>query len=226
MPERREFTPRVRARAKHRDASLIVIATEGIKTEHAYFNGLIEMPNYHSPRLHVEVLERLCEGNSSPEEVIKSLDDFKRKFKLHPERGDQLWMVCDVDRWDRGMLSEVASLCLQKEYCLAISNPCFELWLLLHHKDLMDYPVASLDEFRGNRRVTGKRTRLDQELLAVIGHYDKSNLRIKDFGPHIDLAIQRARAIDNDSEARWPQDLGSRVYLLIESIRRIINYQG
>ena len=35
---------------------------------------------------------------------------------------------------------------------------------------------------------------------------------------HVDTAIERARALDKNPADRWPQTLGTRVYLLAESV--------
>jgi hypothetical protein len=48
---------------------------------------------------------------------------------------DVLWLVIDTDRWGDKQLSEVTSECVSKHFRLAVSNPCFELWLILHYED-------------------------------------------------------------------------------------------
>ena len=64
-------------REAFRDARLIVIASEGKHTERIYFNALAE--EYMSPRVHVHILERSDNeiNNSSPEHVLKQLNDYK-----------------------------------------------------------------------------------------------------------------------------------------------------
>ncbi len=52
---------------------------------------------------------------------------------------DQVWLVMDVDRWTHSHLKDIAELCQQQKntfWKTAISNPCFEIWLLLHYIDL------------------------------------------------------------------------------------------
>ena len=52
---------------------------------------------------------------------------------------DELCLVIDRDKqsWTEATISEVAQFCHAKQYILALSNPCFELWLLIHHYDVM-----------------------------------------------------------------------------------------
>jgi len=101
-----------------------------------------------------------------------------------------------------------------------VSNPCFELWLLLHLKALDEYPEEILQEFRENRRPNAKhaRTRMELELVTVLGSYSKSNPDTGQLLGNVPIAIERARALDINPEYRWPNDLGTRVYLIAEKI--------
>jgi hypothetical protein len=212
MPEKRFIPPRTR-RSGVRDARLIIIAAEGLNTEKKYFSDL--RATYLNPRIHLEILERLSSA-SDPARVIRLLDSFRKKYKVQPGY-DQLWLVIDVDRWGEGKLAEIARLCQQKDYDLAVSNPCFEVWLLLHLKAPQEYSPAALAELYENRK-TGNRTRLDAELLSLLGTYNKSNLNTAPFLPNVAFAIARAKSLDTHPEYRWPITLGTRVYLLAEAI--------
>jgi hypothetical protein len=214
MSPKRKFRPRTR-RSGIRDPKLIIIATEGTKTEPTYFNDMASPQYFYNPRIHVEVLERV-DTASAPEYVLRMLDEFCSQYKLKADV-DELWLVIDTDRWGDAKLSTIGTLCHQKGYYMAVSTPCFEIWLLLHHRSLDDYSVETLDEFRENRRI-GSRTRLELELVTLLGEYNKSSLRTEDFLPNIREAIERARALDVHPEHRWPNDLGSRVYLVVERI--------
>ncbi|MDX9954063.1 MAG: RloB family protein [Anaerolineae bacterium] len=213
MPEKRYFKARKRVSGV-RDPKLIIIAAEGACTERAYFEDMASPGYLYNPRIHVEVLERDT-THSAPEAVLQSLDEFHRQYQLKEQ--DELWLVLDTDRWGAAKLASIAALCYQKGYSMAASNPCFELWLLLHLRSLDGYSVETLDEFRENRKTRG-RTRLDRELLALLGEYNKTAPKTEAFLPHVVAAIERARALDIHFEDRWPQDLGTRVYLLAERI--------
>ena len=209
MPEKREFRPKTR-KSSLRDARLIIIAAEGTNTEQQYFDAL--KVEYENSRIHVEVLTRE-DTASSPERIIAILNEFRATFKI--KKGyDELWLVIDVDRWGIEKIAEIARLTLQKGYELAVSNPCFELWLLLHHRTLAQYPEEILGEFRANRKDGTNRTRLGKELLSILGSYNKLNLATKNFIPYVQVAVENARIIDVEPDHRWPNDLGSRVYRL------------
>jgi hypothetical protein len=217
MPDRREFTPRKRSPEHLRDANLIVIATEGMQTEKKYFEDLSSPTWYHNSRVYVKVIDRIQTG-SDPKRVLEMLDGFRREFNLRAY--DELWLVVDVDRWQEQMLAEVARLCTQKRYRIAVSNPCFEIWLLFHVRSLEEYSEPERAEFRTNWKDGTNRTRLERELVTILGKYNKSAPDPNDFLPNVSVAIDRARAADIRPEDRWPNDLDSRVYLLAERMIR------
>lgn len=117
---------------------------------------------------------------------------------------DEVWCAHDVD--DHPGLNDARQLAASNEIKIAISNPCFELWLLLHF-----------------RESPGARHRHDlQGLLAKF---------IKNYAKHLDpaavlpgyqMAADRAARLDRDAgdmgEAGRNPTTG--VYLLTESIRR------
>ena len=205
-------------REAFRDARLIVIASEGKDTERIYFKALAK--EYTNPRVHVHILERSEDeqNNSSPEHVLKQLNDYKGHYEL--ESDDELWLVVDRDRWTEAMLSRVATECAQDNFMhVALSNPCIELWLLLH---LVDATLLTSEEaqlWMENRRKSKNadpylKVRLRQEM----GSYHESSYDAKMLIEHIDVAIARAEALDKNPADRWPQTLGTRVYLLAESV--------
>lgn len=209
MSGRRNF----KRKSGERDSRLIVIAAEGKETEKQYFEGL--KARYTNPRVHVEVLERR-ESASDPARVIKILDQFRSDYKLRKDH-DRLWLVIDVDRWGSQKLSSVAQQCVQKHYQLAVSNPSFEIWLLLHVKSLDSYPPDILAEFLANKK-DGDRTRLEKELLNLLKNFNKRNLDMEYFASRVFDAIPNARIVDINPEIRWPNQLGTRVYLLVEEL--------
>lgn len=212
MPERRVYRPPYRPHGV-RNPKLIIVATEGIKTEPRYFDALALL--YASSRTHVWVLERL-ESASDPQRVLNQLREFRRVYRLNPS--DELWLVIDLDRWTPQMLSEVTSQAVQIGVRLAVSNPCFEIWLLLHHRALSDYDPLVLDEFQQNNKDGTSRSRLERELIAIVGEFNKANLNTDGYIPYADKAIQNAELADTSPDERWPQEVGTHVYRLAKHI--------
>ncbi len=184
-----------------RDAKLFIIATEGNKTEKQYF----EM--FHSTRIKVKVLPTADDNKSAPEYVLARLDAFKEQYDLNEE--DMLWLVLDVDRWGEEKLSQICRQARQKNYNLAISNPCFEVWLYLHFDDLNPQD-RTCDDFKAGLR-------------TLLGSYNSSNLDLSKYKPHIADAANRAKSLHPVSSDYWPQTLGTHVYKLVEILLESLN---
>lgn len=205
-------------REAFRDARLIVIASEGKDTERIYFKALAK--EYTNPRVHVHILERSEneQNNSSPEHVLKQLNDYKIQYEL--EADDELWLVVDKDRWTEAMLSRVATECSQEVAMhMALSNPCFELWLLLHMEDAASLTTEEKKQWMENRRKSKNADPyLKVRLRQKMGSYHESDYDAPALIVHVEEAIARAKDLDNNLTDRWPQTLGTRVYLLAESV--------
>ena len=205
-------------REAFRDARLIVIASEGKDTERIYFKALAK--EYTNPRVHVHILERSKneQNNSSPEHVLKQLNDYKIQYEL--EADDELWLVVDKDRWTEAMLSRVATKCSQEVAMhMALSNPCFELWLLLHMEDAASLTTEEKKQWMENRRKSKNADPyLKVRLRQKMGSYHESDYDAPALIVHVEEAIARAKDLDNNLTDRWPQTLGTRVYLLAESV--------
>ena len=202
--ERRDFV----RRSGFRDATLFVIASEGAVTELNYFNGLKD--RWHNPRVHPEVVTRDDPTLSSPEHVMRVLDQFAKQYKLRD--GDQLWVVIDRDSqsWKPRMMASVARECKRKKYYLAVSNPCFEIWLLLHFEDVPNGMTARIQELTENKHGLLK--------SMVAGHCAVKRDYIDHFLPHTEIAIDRAEVLDRKPRERWPSQLGTRAYRLVRPL--------
>ena len=202
VPTRIQRTGLLDRRVQRRDARIVIIATEGADTEPAYFRGLQEREIIDRSRVRIEVIATpRQEGTSAPKHVLRRLDAFASRYGFL-DGLDELWLVIDVDRWPAEQLSEVAQEATQKGFGLAVSNPCFELWLLLH---VAEAPVP-----------IGTCAGCEAEIRRVVGAYSKTNLDLGVFAvrPAVDAAIARARALDTDEGSRWPRAAGSHVHRL------------
>lgn len=187
-----------------RESFLFVIATEGAKTEPAYFEGLKSLlENDVASRVKIKVAKKLDVSRSSPKHVIEDLERFLKNNKNGAQ--DKHFLVIDIDRWQTRMLADVARKCHQKNYVLCISNPNFEAWLLLH--------LQKIDELSDENKKD-----LPQLIGGLIRGYNKSNLKFEKFREGIELAITQAEYCDVKPSERWPNTFGSRVYLAVKPI--------
>jgi len=209
--------PRVRRPFKRktglRDATLFVLATEGVCTEPEYFLGLRE--HLHSSRVHIEVLERPSPSFSAPQHVLRVLDEFRRKYEI--ASGDQLWMVIDRDShsWTAKALGTVCRECRQKNYQVAMSNPCFEVWLILHFEDISSLGLGEKHLICMNRQGYLKKRVRGLTCAQVEAYFDH-------FATRITTAIDHAKRLDGAATGRWPSAPGTRVYQLVEAILQTV----
>ena len=198
-----------------RSARLVVIAAEGHETENIYFEAM--KASLRAANVHVEVLRRDSDGNSSPEHVYEQVRGFMEEYNI--EDDDELWIVIDRDRWTNKMLSSVARYCAQnRNLRFCVSNPCFELWLRLHLDDVASYSTEDRETLTANRKSTRHKTWLKHKLSELMGGYNEANYDAEVLLPHVDDAIERSVRLDTKPEDRWPQSVGTRVYLLARSI--------
>jgi len=115
MPKGRRLRPR-------RQRQLFVVAVEGKCTEPAYFAYLQNLLG-----VAIKVLPPKG-GASAPDAVLKRLRD--ERAKRQPHRYDRYWVVIDRDAWTDEQLAAVRA----SEYSVAVSNPCFEAWILAHYE--------------------------------------------------------------------------------------------
>lgn len=193
-----------------RDAKLIIIATEGTVTEVEYFNQLREQDIFSPLRFQIKVIPP-NENKSAPNHVIKSLTNYKKQYQIKAD--DELWMVIDRDRWNVKMISEIISQCKQKGIGLCISNPCFELWLILHFEDLSKISSEKLDKLLINKKVNG-RTESKQYISKLMG-----NKNLNDFTSlfhDLNLAIKNAKSLSVAQNFNIVDHLGSDVHFIFD----------
>ena len=106
----------------------LLVVCGGVETEPAYVKGL--RSHARNNAVHVDVLEK----GRSPSQVV---DYGVRVATAARDAYDELWCGVDVDQFgDDLFLAEVkARRCSELRVCSIVSNPCFELWLLLHFSD-------------------------------------------------------------------------------------------
>jgi len=183
-----------------RDTRLIIIASEGAVTEKKYFESSL----FHSRRIQVKVLETEG-GHSSPESVLNRLRAFKKEFQL--SSSDRLWLAIDRDRWKEKNLHIISANSRKMGAGLAVSNPCFELWLYLHFEEWAEGCVSSGE--------------IEKELRALLGSYNKSAPPIELLSGKIGDASRRAEEMDLNQSLRWPENPGSHVYRLVKEINNL-----
>lgn len=112
-----------------------------------------------------------------------------------PDSYDDVWCVVDVDEFD---LRPALRLATREKVSLAVSNPCFEVWLVLHFAD----HTKALTCYAETERV----------LLRHVPDYCKSKLDFARYADGVGKAVERAERLaergqehrQNPSSGVWP----------------------
>ncbi len=200
-----------------KSAYVISIASEG-KTEEQYFDGLAGRIS--SNIIKIDRLEKSDDYNrhSHPNHIIKLLDERMSYWDQYGIEANELWMVIDRDQQNvsQSQLENIIMQCQKKGYNLAISNPAFEFWLLLHLINIEVYDKKSLLENRKVRKKAKKRF-INVELTNLLQGYRKKNIRFEDFEQGIRQAIDQAKKLPTDNR-KLINELGTSVCLLVEKL--------
>jgi hypothetical protein len=120
------------ARVEPRDRILIVC--EGEVTEPGYFRGLKH--DLRAAPVTIEINDR----SGVPKTLVERAVELKKAAEARAKRErnaylryDQVWCVFDVDAHPN--LPEARQQAKAHGIRIALSNPCFELWILLHFQE-------------------------------------------------------------------------------------------
>lgn len=109
-------------------ASRIVVATEGVLTEPEY----LKLFNRFHGRRSVRVVS-IGVGGDPRAVVERAIEESKKLKNDRLARRDTVWAMFDRDIHAR--FDEAIDLARGNNIPLAISNPCFELWGILHYQE-------------------------------------------------------------------------------------------
>ena len=194
MGKRRKFGRTLPTRPYRK---LFVLATEGAETEPQYF------ALFNSTTMTITVKCLKSTTNSAPAHVLKRMGRYLQSNPLKP--GDAAWLVVDKDQWTEEQLAQLHTWANSHEqYGLAVSNPSFELWLLLHFD--VSAGIVNLRQCK-------------DRLKRYLPNYDKGHIETIKLLPGIPAAIDRARMKDSPPCADWPRTIGTTVYLLVEKLQ-------
>ena len=166
-----------------------LVVCEGTKTEPIYFHAL-----RHAER-------SLIDLNVEPGGVPKTLVEKAVKLKREAEKMakanrdsnflyDYVWCVFDID--EHPNIAEAKQQARDNAIQLAISNPCFELWILLHFQDQRSHLSRSAVQHECAKYLPGyiKKVPFDK----VHPYYDQAVRRARDL-----VAWQKSRTCADET---------------------------
>lgn len=171
--------PKVRSKVKRQLAPILHIYCEGEKTEPYYLRGYLDK---HHPGNRLVKIERT--DKNTPVQLVD--EAIRRKEGSDTPEQDLFWVV-----YDRESTAKYSNA-LHKESCdnadsnsieVALSNVCFEMWLLLHFIN-SSAPYTSYEDLI-------RRSQLRVELHKIgITEYEKADPSIFE---HVSFGLRDAR---------------------------------
>lgn len=177
---------------------------EGANTETWYFRKLIDIRkslNIH-PLIDIRLLEKTEEDKdiSFPRKLIAFAESQKEyeNISFDKER-DKMIIVFDADIFEEKVqdYDEVVALG-EAENILAVSNPAFELFLLLHFENAYEEDIKPNEEQIIKNEKDGNQTFVYKLLLARTGVNSKKNSAIGELAKNVDIAIAQEKKINED----------------------------
>jgi hypothetical protein len=176
---RRRFANTKRRRATRDPKTLFLLICEDTNSAPLYFSAIKRVSN-----ANIEIIP----GAGTPEVIAaKAVEEAKKRGFIGNRRrldwyakSDQVWAVFDRD--EHHHFDEGVKICAENGILLARSNPCFEIWLILHFEDF--------------HRPDGRHLVLSR-LCALCPEYKEGKGRAVDYGTLIralDQAETRAEA--------------------------------
>jgi hypothetical protein len=127
---------------------VIIISCEGRNTEPEYFKTIKAKLNAHiSALLEIRVVDKE-DNKSGPKDVINNLQQFIVDKYDYKGDFDEMWIVCDREKVEdrKKALIESFPVCENNNFSIALTNPLFEFWLLLHIVDITKYDEQQLHD--------------------------------------------------------------------------------
>ncbi|MBN73107.1 MAG: hypothetical protein CME32_27950 [Gimesia sp.] len=184
-----------------RDTKLVVIASEDRYAVRQYFEL------FRSNRIQFKCLETI-DGKSAPEHVLQRLNDYLQEFDIG--EGDEFWLVTDTDHWiEPGHIKSFVRAirqCRDKGINVAISRPCFELWLLLHFNEFPENPNLTCQD-------------VAELLKSIDGGYNKKkvyNLAITESS--VSKAIARSKANASVGSGEIPPKIETHIHKILDEL--------
>lgn len=169
------------------------------------------------------------EGNILPEKEWEA----NCQWKDYEEGLDRVCIIFDRDYRDlEKWLDEIYDLCKRHNLYIGISNPNFELWLLMHFPNISQYDRALLLKNPKNLRqevvpgASKNKKYLEILVAKAAGGYTKgSSLRFERFQNGVPLALEQKHLFEENDEGIRTK-LGSNIGVLLEMMKNKVSKGG
>jgi hypothetical protein len=191
-----------RKKPSKRTYDVYLLVCEGSKTERIYFNHFRTRGN----NLRIITPDTKY---TDPENLVDFTIKQKQQLDLDVNSGDRVWCVFDVDENTGGRINNAVNRAKSNDIEVILSNPCFEIWYLIHYCDWTK--SSSVKE-------------VNEELKRHLPRYSKSQDVFGDLEPKRGDAFRRANSLIkmHSKNNMTEYDLGSNPCTLVHNIVRSI----
>lgn len=180
-------------------------------------NQIYKSENSRIPYDNLENLFMLLFREEVYEDVIKNFAKYvmAQDVTYSPVR-DTLNMVIDRDKdsFSNEQYDNVVKFCNDNNVNIYVSNPCFELWLLMHFDEFDKENKADLFL---NKKVNASGKRYLEKRLNEICRFKKNCIDFSKFEHGIKKAIEREKDLTEDI-TKIKYELGTNVGILVNNI--------
>ncbi len=189
MAKRRTEQPRRQARRddelrrrspSKRGRAIVLIICEGVETEYRYFEAMRRRQAL------VSVSIEVVRSGRQSERLVEHAVELRRQRKRQPDAlpYEEIWCVFDREAAHEPAGFFAAVIRADREQLtLAVSNPCFEYWFLLHYRET-NRPFQNADEVIDALRSNG-----------CLPGYEKNGEVFERLLEHRGQAIERAERL-------------------------------
>ena len=178
----------------------VLVITEGY-TEKNYFE------KYRERGAGYEVIVRKSPENT-PNKILKFCINQINELGIDLRNGDFAFCVFDVDYNKEDSLNRVLSEARRRGIQIILSNPCFEIFFLLHFTD------------RIHHLSTPKETK--EEMNLYVADYSETKDYWKRLLPERSIALTRCRGFEvKDNISLETLSNGSNIYLFVDTLEQL-----
>lgn len=200
-----------------------VISCEGKNTEPEYFYTIKnKLSDYIDVLIQIEIVEK--NSGNEPYNVLSDLLEHtnkKQQDDSYDVTNDEFWIVIDREKNDirKQHIIDILDSCEDNNIDIALTNPAFEFWLLLH---IVDNSLYDSDKLYKNEKINGSKRFLDKEISNILCGYSKKagkfpkNIVTME---NLKKAVEQEKFFENELK-KIIDNLGSNVGKLVQ---RIVN---
>lgn len=220
MGRERKTNNNIRKSESRNPKKVYLLACEGRHTERRYFEELnekkekVQIPLY----VNIKIFQKKNKNDNHVEEIIKQL---KEKMDDVGLENDEVCIIVDRDPKSlmEDQLDRAIKECENKGFNLYLSNPCFELWLLLHFLE----EKLSKEEEKNLLEIKGYAAKMLQEYL-VVNKYSRAQkldkkIKFHHYEDRISNAVKNAKEYAT-TLSDLKEKVGTNIHQLIEKLTR------